>query len=360
MATVLLLQHRDDAERYPPVHLTLTGATVVSVFAGRGPMTPSIQILPSREAAEEHLERILRLRRDEGYGVVERREVADGEVEPIADPMLRLFRYDAARGRAKVVLSEGPVSPEQITEIVARLAATTPACLDYWREDDDIPAGLFSAALAGTALPSVKDFVFGTYTDTEHDRPPIEDLADFFAALPNLRRADTWGRFALREARHGGLVELRLEGRPLFAGPVAALGEGSLPALATLDVVLGKDHGLDRAIAAALRSLDAPRLRTVEVAGLADVTRFLAELTGRPLPPSWETLYVQGSVGDEDELLAVLRDRAPALGSVALLALPLADELSEGGIAGAKALLPQLADVGDLPALWPRGASDAW
>jgi hypothetical protein len=90
------------------------------------------------------------------------------------------------------------------------------------------------------------------------------------------------------------------------------------------------------------------------------VTRFLAELTERPLPASWATLYVRGSLGDEDELLALLRARAPALGSVALLGLPLADELSEDGIAEAKALLPQLAAVSDLPDFWPSDACEAW
>jgi hypothetical protein len=307
------------------------------------------------------LQRVLRLRQDEGYRIVESGEIADDEVGPIADPIQRFFRYEAARRRARVNFEEGPISPEELAEVVARIEAAAPACVDHLGEEDEIPGGLLGAALAGKVLPSVKALVFSVYADVKRDRPPpVDDLADFFAALPNLERADAMGRFTLREARHGALVELRMEGDPLFPGVVAALGDGSLPALSNVDLVLGEDHGLDRATAAALRSVAAPRLRTVQVAGLADVTRFLAELTERPLPASWATLYVRGSVGDEDELLAVLKEHAPALGSVAMLGLPLADELSEDGIAKAKALLPQLTDISELPDLWPLDASDAW
>jgi hypothetical protein len=320
-----------------------------------------IQALPSREAAQDHLQRVLRLRRDEGYRVVESGEIADEEVEPIADPIRRFFRYEAARRRAHVDFVEGPISPEEIAAVVARLEAAAPACVDYLREDAEIPGGVFGAALAGKVLSSVNAFVLSSYTPvSKRDGPPLDDLADFFAALPNLERVDATGRFTLREARHGALVELHVEGKPLFPGVIASLGDGSLPTLATLDVVLGEDHGLDRATAAALRSVAAPRLRTVQVAGLADVTRFLAELTLRPLPASWATLHVRGSVGDEDELLALLQEHAPALGSVAMLGLPLADELSEDGIAKAKALLPQLTDVSERPDLWPPEASEAW
>jgi len=44
-----------------------------------------------------------------------------------------------------------------------------------------------------------------------------------------------------------------------------------------------------------------PRLRAVVVTGLTDVARFLGELARRPLPGSWETLHLQGMVGDEDD-----------------------------------------------------------
>jgi hypothetical protein len=360
MATVLLLRHRQDAERFPPVRLTLTGATLVT-DVGRSLTSTSIQALPSHEAAQEHLQRVLRLRRDEGYRVVESGEIADEEVEPIADPIRRFFRYEAARRRADVDFVEGPISPEEIAEVVARLETAAPVCVDHMREDAEIPGGVFGAALVGKVLPSVKALVFSNYTPIgKRNLPPLDDLADFFAALPNLERVDATGRFALREARHGALCELHVEGTPLLPGVIAALGDGSLPALSTLDLVLGEDHGLDQATAAALRSVAAPRLRTIQVAGLADVTPFLAELTERPLPASWAMLYVRGSVGEEDELLAVLQGRAPALASVAVLGLSLADELSEDGIAKAKALLPQLTDVSELPDLWPPGASDAW
>jgi hypothetical protein len=53
MATVLLLRHREDADRFPPVRLTLTGATLVT-DVGRRLTSTSIQALPSREAAQDH------------------------------------------------------------------------------------------------------------------------------------------------------------------------------------------------------------------------------------------------------------------------------------------------------------------
>jgi hypothetical protein len=226
MATVLLLQHREDADRFPPVRLTLTGATVVTDIGG-GPQNTSIQALPSREAAQEHLERVLRLRREEGYRVVESGEIADDEVEPIPDPIGRFFRYEAARRRAKVNFEEGPISPEELAEVVVRIEAAAPACVYLLGEEGEIPGGLLGTVLAGKVLPSVKALVFSVYADVKRNRPPpVDDLADFFAALPNLERADAAGRFALREARHGALVELRMEGEPLFPGssPRSATG----------------------------------------------------------------------------------------------------------------------------------------
>jgi hypothetical protein len=124
--------------------------------------------------------------------------------------------------------------------------------------------------------------------------------------------------------------------------------------------MLGQDHGVDRMTAGALRSLAAPGLEAIRIAGLADLTSFLAELTEHPLPDSWAMLHLLGSVGDEDELLAVLRDRAPRLRSIAMLGLPLASALSDHGVAEVKALLPWVVDVSDTPDVWPPSASDAW
>jgi hypothetical protein len=358
MATVVLLQHRKDPDRFPPLRLTLTGATLATDVDGGG---SKIQSLPSREVAQEHLERVLRLRRDEGYRILERGELAGDEVEPIDDPIAHLIRYHEPRRRVLIGFEEAPIEADALAEVVARLAAAAaPRCIDLLRTDDRIPGGLLTAALAGTSLPSVKDLVLSANPIFDNGGTSLDDLADWFAVLPNLQRVDASGKVTLRVARHPAVSELHLHDAPRFAEVVAALGSGSLPALATLDLSVREDHDLDRALAAALRSLAAPRLRTVQLAGLMDLTRFLAGLTVEPLPPSWTTLHARGSIGDEDDLLAVLQQRAATLASLGELGLPLADALSEGGVAEAKRLVPQLVDVSGLPAFWAPDASEAW
>jgi hypothetical protein len=165
----------------------------------------------------------------------------------------------------------------------------------------------------------------------------------------------------LRSASHPTLRELHLEGEPPEPELLEALAGGSLPALTTLGIALGAGQdGLDLLAAAAVRSLDAPALRAIQVTGLRDVTAFLADLTAGPLRAPWTLLYAGGSVADEDELLALLRERAPLLRSIPMLALPLADELSGQGFAEAKALLPGVVDAGDVPDLWPVESTEAW
>jgi hypothetical protein len=321
----------------------------------------TIQSFPSRRKAKEHVKRVLRLRQDEGYEIQEASELADEEAARIADPIARLVKHHPERGRACLDFEEGPVSPAECLEIVARLATAAPSSIDYIR-NREVPGGLFGAALAGKALPSVKALVSTTLFDRAPWECPkvLDDLADVVAALPNLERAFAEGEFMLREANHGCLRELYLRGDPLSPGTVAALGGGSLPVLSTLGLSLGEEHGLDGSVAAALRSLAAPCLCAVHIAKLTNVTRFLVELTERTLPAWWATLLLDGSVGDEDELLAVLRERASALRSLVTLGLPLADDLSEGGVAEAKALLPSVVEISDFPDVFTPEATDDW
>jgi hypothetical protein len=354
MAIVFALEHPEHLERCPPVRLTLTGASLVtSALQG-----DNIQNFPTREVAKAHLDRVLRLRREQGYLIVESGEIP-GDENVYEDPVGRLFRHNGADGWAHVDFSEGPISPEESAAAIARIAAAAPVGIDYLREDP-VPGGIFGAGLAGAVLPSVKALIYRTFLPEQYYQMPFDDITDVLAALPNVERVEATTKFTMREIHHGAIRELHLCGEPLFLGTVAALGDGSLPALETLGLLLGKGHGLDRVAGAALRTLDAPRLQAIQVADLEDVTRFLAELTERPLPASWVMLYLEGSIGDEDELLGLLRERAPALRSIAMLGLPLADELSEGGVAEVKTLLPQVVDVSDLPELRPSDTSAKW
>ena len=115
---------------------------------------------------------------------------------------------------------------------------------------------------------------------------------------------------------------------------------------------------LARAAATALKNVRAPRLRAILVTGIPDVTRFLAMLTRGPIPESWATLHLQGIIGDEDTLLALLR--LPALRSLKVLGLPLADHVSQGAAAEATALLPSIVDTSEGPDLLSQELFAGW
>jgi hypothetical protein len=361
MVTIIVLEHPDHVPppnpfsppAFPPFRLTLAGATLSTQVAD---LTPSTQTLPSAEAAKEHLERMLRLRRDEGYRIADRSEIEADEAEPASEPVRTLARL-ATDGPVHVDLNEDLISPEELAEAFPRIETWAPTYLKIERSERS-PAGLLAEVFAGKVLPSVKSVSYTASCGWRHFQKPFDDLADLFAAFPNLERVDASGEFTLREAEHGALQELYLSGEPLSPETLAAIGAGSLPALTTLALELGKEHGVDRAAGAALRTLAAPRLRAVLLAEIEDVTVLLAELTEPPLPAPWTMLCVRGGVGDEDDLVALLRERAPLLGAVPMLGLPLSDELSEDGVAEVKVLLPQVIDVCDMPDLW--GSHDGW
>jgi len=358
VATVVLLRHPEKPSRYRLLRLTLTGATLATSV---DESSPDLQTFPSRDAAREHLDRILRLRKDEGYRILDRSETGD-DVEPVIDPLAKICRLKWGQ-RAYLDFEQSPIEPEELVEVGVRLRAWAPALIEHIR-NDDLPGGLLAQVLDGKPLPSVKSFIYGASIIGRYYKRPLDELADLLALFPNLERVEASGPFLLRELRHATLQELHLDSHSQLPAVLAKLGAGSLPALTTLGIEIDPDvdeeNDLDQLAGAAILSLDAPLLRAVHVAKAEDVTDLLDVLTERPVPASWTMLYLTGSVGDEDQLLSLLRERAPALASVALLGLPVTDDLSEDGVAEVRRLLPRVIDVCELPELWPSSSTNAW
>lgn len=323
---------------------------------------PTLQCFSSPEAAQEHLECVVRLRKREGY---ERREneITDEEavhlINEATDPIAALVHLRPERGLVDISFDHGPVSPAACLEVVARVMGAAPAGIDYVRRGD-IPGGHLGAALAGQALPSVKSLVHTVQAaDGGRWSEALNDVAVLISAFPNLERVFAKGRFALSRPSHDRLRELYLCSEAFSPASLMALARAALPALATLGLSLKGSPLLARTAATALTGGSLPRLRAVMVTGLTEVTPFLANLVRR-WPASWESLHLQGSVGDEDELLAVLGERAPALRSLSALGLPLSNHVSEGAIAKAKALVPSLVDTSELPDLLSLDRIEAW
>ncbi len=360
MATLYTLRHdREEPRSRPPVRLTLMGRTVVMELNG---IQQTIQRLPTRQAAQEHIQRMLRLREESGYRPPVQSEIPDDlDLARPPDPLQGLIRH-FGRGRMVVDL-EDPVVEDDLAAIVARLETSQARGIDLMR-NDDAQGAAFVSAFAGKVLPSV-EFLLYVALISGSTIESVDHLALLFASLPNVDRALIRGQVALGPLEHAALRKLYLEAQPtLVRRTIIGLGRSKLPSLTTLSLEVSEHadlhHGLDRPVAAALRSLAAPRLEAIEVTGIEDVTRFLDVLTATPLPPSWALLYVKGRIGDEDELLTLLRERAPVLESLPMLALPLADDLSVVGVAEVKARLPRIVDSCDLLELQSPYASDDW
>jgi hypothetical protein len=344
MATVYLLKSKHEAWK---ITLTLVGKKLIT---GEGE-SALVQSFPSPAAAKEHLEGLIERRKKEGYWLDSATEVDDAATAHLTDPLAHCFEHDAAAARAKITFQGDKVPPRLCAQIVKRIESTAP----YYVQlicDPASPGSAFSKALAGKALPSIKAFIFDTHfqTATRQRENSLGDLADILAALPNLERAFITGSSKLRKTRHSALRELYLLGDPLSPRAVEALGQCSFPALETLALSLCSDDapGPESAALAALRSIDAQSLHTAHIDGLTDVTRFLDELASAPLPPSLSTLCLGGALEDEDELLRILKERAPALAQLSTLGLPLADDLPAYVEEQAKAILDAVTELDDL------------
>ncbi|MCB9703358.1 MAG: hypothetical protein H6711_15815 [Myxococcales bacterium] len=337
MPTTVLL--RDDMGR--PWRVTLSGRQVIT---GEG-KSQVIQDLRSAEQAREHFEGVLKRRRREGYSLIEVREIdaADPLLHP--DPLADQANWSPEAGTLVIVFRD--VADQAFCKaVVARAVELQPRVLQLVC-DPASPGEALADALLSATLPSLEALVFDTHfqTVTRQQRNLLGDLAEVFEAMPNLQRAFITGAVQLSPLVHRNLRELYLLGDPLADDTVAALGECKLPALERLAITLASDSGpIDaRALLRGLATLKAPPLQALEVEGVASVVDFL-----RRLPPGLladgAQLSVEGSIADEDELLAALREVRPNFARLGSVALPLADALSQGADEEARRLVPCLCD----------------
>lgn len=354
MATVHVLRHKN--QHNDTIRLTLSGKLVIT---GEGEDRVEQRFSSPADAAE-HLERVIGLRRREGYMIA---EVIENAAEVAPDPLLGVAKHDAASGRSTITFKGSKVSRGLPAQIVARLAADAPSSVQIIC-DPGSPGKSFAEALSGAALPSIKSFIFDTHfqTVTRQSQNSIGDLAAVLAALPSLERLFASGKLELSPTSHERLKELHLLGEPLRRDLVEGLGRSAFPALESLALDLSSESssGPDRAAAAALRSLTAPNLRQVHVDGIRDLAAFLRDLTSGPLPPSWKELSLDGIVPDEDTLIAALKERADVLRPLAALGLPIGNELTDESIEEATALLPAIVDESELPELMLPEVYQGW
>jgi hypothetical protein len=289
--------------------------------------------------------------------VASQREESDDEVERAAGGM----KLEAGGRRMAVTFTEEKVPPRRCAEIVARLEKDRPACVTL-ACDPGSPGKAWAAALAGRSLPFVTAFVFDTAFQTvvRQRSNAIGDLAGVLEALPGLTRAFVTGNVQLSAVKHASLRALHLLGDPLKKAAFLGLGGCSFPALETLAIELAHESAPAKhdGLVAALRGLDAPALSALEIAGV-EVAPFLDALAEGPLPASWRTLRVNGSVDDDDDLLAVLRGRAGALRALHRLGLP-AGDMGEETMEAARALVPAVIDADEMPELLGPAAYEAW
>jgi hypothetical protein len=335
-----------------PLRIVLAGA---SVLTGAGDDIV-VQQFPDPRAAREHLELVLKRHRREGRAITERAlsgaELA-GVLAPDGgpDPLAGMVAWDPEHLRLTVTFRER-ADTRRCDEVVARAAELAAEWVQVIC-DHASPGAALASAVARRPLPAVCCLAFDTHfqTVTRQRANNPGELAELLSGLPGLERLFATGALRLRPTAHGRLSELFLLGDPLRPELLGALGACRFPELAVLGLQLAGDDEPPpaAAVAAALHALHAPALAQLEVAALDDLPGFLDALTARPLPPSWQTLRLHGSIADEDDLLAVLSRRAAILGSLELLGLPLAD-MSTGAAEQARRLVPEVEELDELPA----------
>ncbi len=303
---------------------------------------------------------VLSRRRRSGY-VIESHELDEEPALP--DPLAGVVEWDATRRNMRVTFKGSELPPRHCEAIVQRAAEKQPLCLQMLC-DHASPGAQLSSALAGVRLPSIKSFIFDTYsqTVTRQVRNSPGDLAVVLEAMPSLEAAFITGDVLLRPLAHASLRALFLLGDPLSARSLAGLGESNLPALTTLGLLLCSDAepAPEKTVAAALLKVSAPRLARIEVQGVEDATALLSALAAKALPIAWQSLRIDGQIPDEDALLAVFNGRAKQLGSLKTLALPLADEVSQDAAEQGAAKLPCLRDCDDVPGMLQPSTYADW
>lgn len=345
-----------------PIVLTLSGTRLVT--------DEIAQDFASTSEAKRQLDRVVRSRLSDGYtlGAVEvvadeppeEEEYVHVPDEPAADePTVDLDEHH--RWRVTFEGDDGP-DAKQCASLVARLRGDAPGVVQIIC-DFASPGTAWAKALASVRLPSVKDFIFDTYfqTQTRQRGNSLGDLRATLDACPSLERFFATGALAITRGSHARLRELYALGDPLSPAFLRALARWKLPALERLTLSLASDAGPgdDDASIALLTTLDAPKLRAVHVDSLTDLPRVLAELIVPGRTRTWKELRLSGGL-DEDALIDVVERHVEALRALDILGLPLGDGVSSEGDERLRALCPSVRDLSELPALTLPEAYDFW
>jgi predicted DNA-binding WGR domain protein len=353
---------RGVATRYT---LTAAGrAPMILTHAGTRLVTnATVQSFPSVAAAKEHLERVLGLRRKDGYAIAEVTEVADDSEDAVAaDDQFEVNPNKDGRWmvtfRGKRVIAAG-----QCEKILGRLARDAPRVV-HIACDLASPGAQWANAIAERRLASVDALVFDTdfQSQTRQSVNSIGDLAATLDAMPSLTRLFVTGGSPMSRASHAALRELHLLGDPLSPALLSALGAAELPALERLVLSLVHEaapgHDLAVAAAAAVRAVRAPRLRELHVGGIPDVAAFVAALAAPASAVPWKVLSVSG-ITEDAPLLAAIDAHAGWLARLDAIGLPLVDELSSEAEELVRARLPQARDIEEwLPQFLPSAYKD--
>lgn len=321
------------------------------IFTGEGEGRVE-QTFPSPAVAAEHLERVTKLRKRDGFFVVEVTELAAEVAAKKVDPLDSVVSYDPDRGRSTVTFKGSKVPRNLSYEVVERLLSDSPRSVQILC-DPASPGDAWSAAFSEKSLPSVESYIFDTHfqTVTRQARNAMGDLGQTLAAMPSAERAFITGDLKLTMSRHEQIQQLYLLGDPLKKVLIDGVARSQLPELETLCIRVCADAESEmepQVIANALRVLTAPRLHTIYLEISGSVVPFLRKLTATPLQASWTTLCIDAQIGDEDAFLALLKERASLLRPLQELGLPLGDEISQGAQEAAQKLLPNLADRSDI------------
>lgn len=322
-----------------------------------------VQDFASIAASTEHLERVLGLRKRDGYAV-SAPEPVGAEVARTGKPADENVTVALADGRWTVTFrGEASVPDAACVTLLRRLSQDAPHRVQVIC-DLTSPGAHWTKAIAGRRFSSVHAFVFDTHfqTQTRQANNSIGELAPTLGAFPSLEQAFVTGKLALKACKHPALRELHVLGEPLSEAFLRGLGGCEFPALTRLVISLAADAepAPFAVLAQALHSLRAPLLREVHLEGVANVPGFFGALLDRDLPASWKVLGVSGSMDDEDQLLAVLRAQRGRLAQLDVLALPLADDVSSDGAATARTLHTNVQDTENFRDLALPAAYAAW
>jgi hypothetical protein len=276
-----------------PVTLVLSGRTLVR----KGRLIPEWKEFASADDARARLDEVIRTHERAGYSLVETSEV-DEEIAPEEIGSVLTVAVDAATKRMTVISHNRDESPsaEMLDTIAARLRKHEPRCLHVapdlrWRRPQ----------LAKVLIPSLESFIFDYDTIARQSDNTLGDISDVLEACPSLKRAFITGCSTMRTMRHEHLRELFLMGNPLHSSVMPALVASQLPGLETLALRQEEFSAAD--LAGSLRSIEAPRLSHVYVAG-APVLELLAAVGTAELP--WSLGIIDPMFDDVDGLWEVL------------------------------------------------------